>query len=127
MVETTCEIGEFVIQCGDPGGVVGDVPVHRDGRTVAGLEVVAEVLRRPELIDAHGVPGCHDVGDVVAEQRPDVFLATPQWRGLRAGGGGGAYGFIVANIWPMKPSGVQLSRPIVPPGRQTRTSSSALA
>ena len=32
---------------------------------------------------------------------------------------------IVANIWPMKPSGVQLINPIVPPGRQTRTISSA--
>ena len=32
---------------------------------------------------------------------------------------------MVANICPMKPSGVQLSTPIVPPGRQTRTSSSA--
>ena len=34
---------------------------------------------------------------------------------------------MVANIWPMKPSGVQLTRPIRPPGRTTRTSSSALA
>ena len=32
---------------------------------------------------------------------------------------------MVANICPMKPSGVQLSTPMVPPGRQTRTSSSA--
>ena len=36
-------------------------------------------------------------------------------------------GFMTANISPMKPSGVQLSRPMVPPGRHTRTSSSALA
>src|SRR4029077_919921 len=47
--------------------------------------------------------------------------------GCAPGGGGGAYGFIVANICPMNPSGVQLSRPMVPPGRQTRISSSALA
>ena len=47
--------------------------------------------------------------------------------GCAPGGGGGAYGFMVANICPMKPSGVQLSRPMVPPGRQTRTSSSAPA
>jgi len=37
----------------------------------------------------------------------------------------GDVGFIVANICPMKPSGVQLISPIVPPGRQTRTNSSA--
>src|SRR3712207_8928466 len=40
--------------------------------------------------------------------------------------GGGAYGRIVANIWPMKPSGVQLMSPMRPPGRATRTSSSAV-
>ena len=34
-------------------------------------------------------------------------------------------GFIVANIWPTKPSGVQLISPMTPPGRQTRTNSSA--
>ena len=32
---------------------------------------------------------------------------------------------MVANIRPMKPAGVQLSSPIRPPGRTTRTSSSA--
>ena len=32
---------------------------------------------------------------------------------------------MVLNSWPMKPSGVQLARPILPPGRQTRTSSAA--
>ncbi len=32
---------------------------------------------------------------------------------------------MVANIWPMKPAGVQLISPIRPPGRTTRTSSSA--
>ena len=36
-------------------------------------------------------------------------------------------GFMVANIWPTKPSGVQLISPITPPGRQTRTNSSAEA
>ena len=45
--------------------------------------------------------------------------------GCAPGGGAGANGFMVANIRPMKPSGVQLSRPIRPPGRTTRTSSSA--
>ena len=33
---------------------------------------------------------------------------------------------MVANICPMKPSGVQLASAMLPPGRQTRTSSSAL-
>ena len=47
--------------------------------------------------------------------------------GWAPGGGGGAYGFMVANIWPMNPAGVQEIRPMVPPGRQTRTSSSAVA
>ena len=32
---------------------------------------------------------------------------------------------MVANIWPMKPSGVQLSRPMRPSVRHTRSSSSA--
>ena len=36
--------------------------------------------------------------------------------GWAPGGGGGAKGFMVANIWPMKPAGVQLSSPIRPPG-----------
>ena len=45
--------------------------------------------------------------------------------GCAPGGGGGAYGPIVRNSAPIMPSGVQLSSPIVPPGRQTRTISSA--
>ena len=32
---------------------------------------------------------------------------------------------MVLKSWPMKPSGVQLARPILPPGRQTRSSSRA--
>jgi len=56
-----------------------------------------------------------------------VILAPPQGRRLGAGGGAGAYGIMVANSWPMNPSGVQLSTPMVPPGRHTRTSSSALS
>ncbi len=42
--------------------------------------------------------------------------------GWAPGGGGGANGFMAANNWPMKPSGVQLSTATVPPGRQTRIS-----
>ena len=45
--------------------------------------------------------------------------------GCAPGGGGGANGPIVRNSAPIMPSGVQLSIPIVPPGRHTRTSSSA--
>ena len=45
--------------------------------------------------------------------------------GWAPGGGGGAKGFMAANIRPMNPSGVQLSSPMVPPGRVTRSSSSA--
>ena len=45
--------------------------------------------------------------------------------GCAPGGGGGANGPIVRKSAPIMPSGVQLSSPIVPPGRQTRTSSSA--
>lgn len=41
------------------------------------------------------------------------------------GGGGGANGCIVAKSRPMKPCGVQLIIPMMPPGRQTRISSSA--
>ncbi|KAG0919231.1 hypothetical protein G6F32_016267 [Rhizopus arrhizus] len=39
--------------------------------------------------------------------------------------GGGRCLPMVLKIWPMKPSGVQLAMPILPPGRQTRTSSAA--
>ena len=39
--------------------------------------------------------------------------------------GGGMCLPSVLNNWPMKPSGVQLARPILPPERQTRSSSAA--
>src|SRR5262249_2404028 len=39
--------------------------------------------------------------------------------------GGGRYLPSVLNTWPMKPPGVQLARPIFPPGLQTRVSSPA--
>ena len=45
--------------------------------------------------------------------------------GCAPGGGGGANGPIVRKSAPIIPSGVQLSSAIVPPGLQTRTSSSA--
>jgi hypothetical protein len=40
-------------------------------------------------------------------------------------GAGGTYLPMVLNSRPMKPSGVQLAKPIFPPGRQTRMSSLA--
>ena len=60
------------------------------------------------------------------EQLADVVLAAPLRRGLAPAGGGGMNGPIVLKTWPMSPSGVQLSI-ARPPGRQTRTSSSATA
>ena len=39
--------------------------------------------------------------------------------------GGGTCLPSVLNSWPMKPSGVQLARPILPPGLQTRSISAA--
>ena len=39
--------------------------------------------------------------------------------------GGATWPATVRNSWPMKPSGVQLARAMVPPGRQARSSSSA--
>ena len=60
--------------------------------------------------------------------KPLTWSSLPHSGGGEApGGGGGAYGFIVANIRPMKPSGVQLSSAIVPPGRVMRRSSFAAA
>ena len=56
-----------------------------------------------------------------------MALVAPQRRRLGGGGGGAAYGFMTANIRPMKPWGVQLASPIVAPGRETRTSSAAAA
>ena len=40
-------------------------------------------------------------------------------------GGGGTWAPMVLNTWPMKPSGVQLAMAMTPPGRHTRSSSSA--
>ena len=49
----------------------------------------------------------------------------PQSAGDLAPAGGGTCLPMVLNSWPMKPSGVQLARPILPPGLQTRISSAA--
>ena len=50
---------------------------------------------------------------------------VPQSAGEETPGGGGTCLPIILNSWPMKPSGVQLARPIFPPRLQTRTSSFA--
>ena len=49
----------------------------------------------------------------------------PQRAGDRSPAAGGTYLPMVRKSWPMNPSGVQLARPIFPPGAQTRTSSAA--
>jgi hypothetical protein len=53
-------------------------------------------------------------GHPIAEQAADVIGPTPQrrWRGSWRRRWG--IGFMVANSCPMKPSGVQLSTPMVP-------------
>ena len=51
---------------------------------------------------------------------------VPQVAGDLAPAGGGRYLPIVLKSWPMKPSGVQLARPILPPGLVTRSSSAAV-
>ena len=50
---------------------------------------------------------------------------VPQSAGDLTPAGGGMCLPMVLNSWPMKPSGVQLARPILPPGLHTRTSSAA--
>jgi len=109
------------------GGVFGDAPVGGDGRAVVGLEVVAERVGGGEPVHRDCLPPGIDSGDAVAQQCRDVVFGSPEGRRLRARRGGAAYGFMAAKHLPDDPSGVQLSNPIVPPARQTRTISSALA
>ena len=49
----------------------------------------------------------------------------PHCSGEGTPAGGGTWAPTILNIWPMKPSGVQLARPMRPPGRHTRSSSAA--
>ena len=102
-------------------------PVDRDRRAVVRLEVVAELLRRA---NARPQPAPRRRTSVTrSPNSPRTCSSSPHsGGGCAPGGGGGAYGFMVANICPMKPSGVQLSSPIVPArAGTTRTSSSAPA
>src|SRR5919204_4329608 len=50
---------------------------------------------------------------------------VPQSAGDLAPAGGGRYWPRALNIWPTKPGGVQLARPILPPDRHTRNISAA--
>ena len=70
------QVGEFCVQRGDPVRIVRDGPVDRDRRAVVGLEVVAEVLGTAEPGDPEGLAPGRDVGDLVAEQRPDMASVT---------------------------------------------------
>ena len=55
-----------------------------------------------------------------------TWSSTPHASGgVAPGGGGGMNGSIVRKNWPTQPSGGQLAIAIVPPGRATRSSSSA--
>ena len=107
-------------------GIVGDVPVDGDGRAVERLEEVAELAPACRTGRPSGLLRRASTSVTRSPNSSRTWSSLPHsGGGCAPGGGGGAYGFIVANIWPMKPSGVQLSRPMVPPGRVTRTSSSA--
>src|ERR1017187_3501034 len=70
------EDSEIVVEGCGLFGVVGDAPVGGDGRSVAGLEVVAEVFGAGEEADPECFPLCRHVGYRAAEQRADVVLAA---------------------------------------------------
>ena len=108
------ELGEGRVERLDLRRVVGDAVVHRDRRAVVRLEVVAEGLGRGEARRSRRF--CASRVDVRrrgrraararAARRPTAAAAGRPREAARA------YGFMAANIWPMKPSGVQLSRPM---------------
>lgn len=76
MIVAAGQLGELGVERGDVGGVGGDGVVNGDGRPIAGLEVVTEVLGPGEQIDADGLPPCGDVADPIPEQRPAVILLS---------------------------------------------------
>ncbi len=86
------------------------------------LAVLTRALERGDLQD---VALQQAEVDAVAEQLATWSSLPQSGGGWAPGGGGGANGPMVRNSAPIIPSGVQLNSPIVPPGRQTRTSSSA--
>ena len=92
-------------------------------RAVAAPEEVDELLGgRKRNVKVRSVHPSESMP--VAEELAQVRLRAPeQRRGTPAGGGTCAA--TTRSISPMNPSGVQVARPIVPPGRQTRGSSAA--
>ena len=62
------------------------------------------------MVDPHVLP---PADPVTVPQQPRTWSSSPHSGGGWApGGGGGAYGFMVANICPMNPAGVQAISPI---------------
>ena len=92
-------------------------------RPVPGAEEVDELVGRFEPEGERPLLQLQR-GDRVAEELAEVGLGAPEHRRLHAGGGG-TCAPTVRKSSPMNPSGVQLARAIVPPGRQTRRSSAA--
>ena len=52
---------------------------------------------------------------------PASRASVPHCSGEGTPAGGGTWAPTILNIWPMKPSGVQLASPMRPPGRHTRS------
>ena len=122
----------------------GAIPAAQTGASVVASDLCPELLERGRALaaeqgvelewreaNAHALPFGDNAFDVVMSCIGVMFAPFHQQaadelvRVTKPGGGAGMYGFIVANSWPMCPSGVQLIRPILPPGLVTRTNSSA--
>ena len=93
-------------------------------RPVVGPEHVEPVLRRAVAEDELARLGLDRRGLRRRTSRRGA-PACPTAPATSTPAGGGRYLPSVLNSWPMKPSGVQLARPILPPGLQTRSSSAA--
>src|SRR5689334_20825230 len=81
------EVRQLGVERGGAVLVGGDAAVGRDGRPVAGLEVVPEVLGPAEEVDADALTARPYVGDLITEERAEVILAAPQRRRLGTGRG----------------------------------------
>jgi hypothetical protein len=118
------ELDECLVERLGPALSNSDAPVDGDGRTVAGLEVLAEIRGLGEQVNPGGAAPGRDIGDPVAEQRADVLFAAPTAAAAACPAGRGVWGFMAANSWPIKPSGVQLgadgSRLVDRPGAARR-------
>ena len=92
-------------------------------RTVPAAESVDEMLGRT-IAEIEGAAGDLKQEFALVEVLVQPGFGAPARRRLCAGW----WWHVLAKgleIWPTKPSGVQLARPIRPPGRQTRASSDA--